>query len=891
MFKYFFKNLRFILLMILTSIFILLFTKPGLYVSLYIAQKSVPGNLTFKSVHGYLLGNFSIQQLRYSDTGIAVEAENLSLKWTPKELLNLLDRQFAIQLLEINKLKVMDQSIQKIQIDGNIGLMKNLPIQLNIDLQLDPTTSGKIQINGDAKNYALHVITINPFQLDLIGNIQNIFDTTPQFNVLASWKEISTDKNPKNNILTSGTMNISGDFNQYQGQLDSTLTMVDKKVYSLTADIQTAAEKLQANLLIKDKSLTLGSFTLQGQYDPKLNLKWTLAAPKLSDIFLHNDETKAFSGKLTAQGKITGLTTDTTFTAKIEGNELKYQAIYLKKILSNFSVKHIQTQKISADLAISLNSGDLIYLNSTDKGIEKNIIPIQKADTHIQWKNHILKADTNWIFDAAKRFKGLFIIQPLDWRKLDFKHLDKQHLSGELLFAINNLDFVNAPSSKIKKIHGTFQAKFKLAGTLAKPLWDGAAVLKAGGEIPDLGLILNQINLNLKSDPKNMHLTGEIISGKKSLLITGESTAKTFATFETFQAKITGNDFPLMNSKEYQINITPSLQIQWIPQKGKPAKLSIAGTVDIPSAKIQPLEFTQSLELPSDVVFVSDKQKETPDTFQLDSNINVRLGQDVQINTHGVTGRLEGSVLVMDQNNADTTGEGEIHIVDGTYNAYGQKLTVETGEADFNGGAIDNPQLLVRAVQTLNTSTSASPITNNAIPTTTTDMPTSMPITQFNKITVGVEITGNLDNPVVRLFSVPATLSQADILSFLILGRPMSQASSADGALLMRALSALNIDNGESGQITQQLQQTFGLDILNVETSSQYDPSQNAVTNSTSLVLGKKLSTNLFIDYSIGLMQGTNILRIKYILTPHWMLQTATDGTNEGVDVVYTRSN
>lgn len=810
MFRRFFKSLYLIFLLLLAFLSFMLWTEPGLSLSLYVAKKCVPGTLSFQKVHGYLLGNFSIDRFRYQDQNknIDIKADILSLVWTPTSLLH---NQLAVQSLNIDQLKMADVSIQNIQ---------------------------------------------------LSGNIQNIFNKTPQFIANVVWKNIIADT-----LNTSGKADLSGDINQYQGQLNATLMTIDKKIYPINANIQATQKIVQAKIIAGDTSSLLGEFILQGQHSPTVDMHWTLDVPQLNVL-------SPVDGKINAQGNIQGLPNDLNFMAKITGSEITHQKIVIKKIISDITLQHVQTAKMSANVDIHLNPGDLLY----DDGIKKNPIPFKKLNMHMQWKNAILKASTEWIFDAAKHFKGHCAIQPFNVKTFDLEHLERQHLSGELLFAMSNLDFMNDPASPLKKIQGTLNAKFKLAGTLANPQWDGLGVIKARGEIPDLGLVFNSMNLELKSNPKHMALSGQIISGKNILSIMGESNAP---FTNGFKAKMTGKNFPLMNTKEYQIDMTPDLQIQWIQNKNQPGKITIDGTIDIPSANIQPLEFTQSLQLPSDVVFVSDKEEEPSSLPQVESHIHVRLGDDIKINTHGVTGKLTGSVLVIDKNNEPTTGEGKIQIVDGLYDAYGQKLTIDKGEASFNGGPIDNPSLFVRAIRTFNSNNSSSA-------TTAADITTEAPVTQFNKITVGVEVTGYLNNPIVRLFSEPATLSQSDILSFLIIGQPMSQASSSEGALLMRALSALNVGTGESTQIMQQLQQTFGLDVLNVETASQYNSSQNTMTNSTALVIGKKLSSKLFVDYSIGLMQGTNVLKVKYLLAPRWMFQTETDGTNQGVDIIYS---
>lgn len=733
-------------------------TKPGLYLDLYIAQKCLPGKLSFKSVHGYLLGHISIDKLAYTQDTIHIQAKQFSLLWEPKAVLH---QRLKIQSLDIKALNVMGTAIENFHIDGYI------------------------------------------FQKQLVS------------------------------------LNILGDV----------LSKNDPQKYPLTAKIRMDAKNVQAEIYLDNQ---LASLILQGQHTPKPNIDWKFNATNLTAF-------SPLSGQINASGKISG--EPETITAVINGSHLKYQPVYLKKIQINLEAKPSQN---TAFADVFLKPGDLIIENDE----EKQMIPFQKMTLHFDWKNNQLFTKTQWIFDGTKRFEGECQIRPSD-----------QKLSGSLSAMMDKLDFLNTPTSPIKKIQGSLQAQFQLGGTFKSPAWNGTAHLKAQGVLPDLGLNLDKIDIMLTSDPKNMLLKGQILSGKKALLITGES--KTFD--KAFKAQLKGENFPLMNTKEYEINVSPDLSIQW-----KENKITIDGNIDIPSAVIQPMEFSETLELPSDVEFVSNKKKKTNKKWDIESHINIRLGKNVLIDTHGVTGRLEGAVMVIDKNNAPTIGDGEISMRNGQYEIYGQKLQINQGKASFNLGPIDNPQLFIRAERVFKTTTSLSPLTNSPIPTTTADMPTAEAPSEFNSITVGVEVTGYLKNPAIRLFSNPATLSQSDILSFLVLGRPLTQASSADGELLFRALSAMNIGGNEGSQITQQLQSTFGLDIFNVETQSQYDPSQNMVTSSTSLVIGKMLSPKLMLNYSIGLLQNTNIVKVKYFLTPKWIFQTQTDGTNEGVDILYS---
>ena len=210
-------------------------------------------------------------------------------------------------------------------------------------------------------------------------------------------------------------------------------------------------------------------------------------------------------------------------------------------------------------------------------------------------------------------------------------------------------------------------------------------------------------------------------------------------------------------------------------------------------------------------------------------------------------------------------------------------MTISQGKFIYAGGPLNNPGIFLQA--------SRSFTTNNQY---STDLAQGLS-TDGNKITVGLIIRGRLKSPKSHLFSIPSSRSQSDILSMLILGKPISQASDegSDSALsssqlLLSALTKLNLGGGTSGQqLTDQLKHAFGIDELNFESQSHYDSETDTVNENTALVIGKSLSSKLSMHYSVGFSQGTSLLKIKYQFSPRWAIQTETSGNTNGVDLIY----
>lgn len=154
---------------------------------------------------------------------------------------------------------------------------------------------------------------------------------------------------------------------------------------------------------------------------------------------------------------------------------------------------------------------------------------------------------------------------------------------------------------------------------------------------------------------------------------------------------------------------------------------------------------------------------------------------------------------------------------------------------------------------------------------------------------LGVEVTGRLVRPKIQLFSEPAVLSQADILSMLVLGRPAKMASKAGGQLLLAAISSMNLGSSTNSlQLLEQLKQTAGID-FNVQTNTNYNQVTNTSSDTTSFVVGKSISKRLYLSYNIGLSQtDTNMLTLRYLLNRFFSIQISNSDTGSAIDFLYT---
>ena len=196
---------------------------------------------------------------------------------------------------------------------------------------------------------------------------------------------------------------------------------------------------------------------------------------------------------------------------------------------------------------------------------------------------------------------------------------------------------------------------------------------------------------------------------------------------------------------------------------------------------------------------------------------------------------------------------------------------------------LTNPGLDVQATKTIHTVSQSSQINLHG----TSLNNSSIFFSQTPTMILGLNVQHTLMHPIITFFSQPAGLSQADILSYLLVGRPANQATNADKQVLLSAVSALNLSGASVGNLTNQLKNKLGLSELGIETESEYDQDAS-LTQNTSLVLGKYLTPRLYINYSIGLLEPINTFRVRYTLSKRWVIQGQTSQYGRGADLFYS---
>jgi translocation and assembly module TamB len=219
------------------------------------------------------------------------------------------------------------------------------------------------------------------------------------------------------------------------------------------------------------------------------------------------------------------------------------------------------------------------------------------------------------------------------------------------------------------------------------------------------------------------------------------------------------------------------------------------------------------------------------------------------VSAFGLDTNLRGQLQFSLAENREPRAEGELRLVDGVFAAYDQRLKIDEGTMTFTG-PLDDPVIFVRAVREIESVSGT--------------------------IKAGLELRGRAQNLTSTVFSSPS-MSEADALSYLVLGRPLEDATVADGSMLSGTAYALGLR--QASVVTSQIGETLGLDQFAVAGNNQ---------STTALVAGKQLNPKLYVRYAYGVFTQIGNLLLRYKLTKRLTIEAGTGSDSQSMDLLYS---
>lgn len=466
---------------------------------------------------------------------------------------------------------------------------------------------------------------------------------------------------------------------------------------------------------------------------------------------------------------------------------------------------------------------------------------LRKAEIVLSWRGEELLVDADFELNQHGRLRG-HLQWPLAARwpvQID----PRAPLRGEMTASLAEKGLLAALFPGVaRETSGQLDVAATLEGPPAAPRLAGTFALSgAAAYLPAAGLNLKDVNLRGRLSNEEIELEeARVSSGDGTLRAQGKIGLADWMLAD-YRFSLSGEKVEAVNLPELQLHISPELELS-----GDAERLRLRGKVLVPYALVRGREGAPPVRPSPDVVLVDVPEEATELPLELDAAVRVILGDRVLVKAAGVDARLGGEVEILARNLEEINGRGRIEIREGAYSAYGIGLKVERGNILFAGGPVDRPTLDILALRTA------------------------------GEVKAGVRVTGTPRQPLVKLYSDPL-MPDTDILSYMVLGRPLG-AAGGDTDLLMTAAGVL-LSQGESVVLQDRLKRRLGIDVLEVQAGSG-DVAASVVT------IGKYLSPRLYISLGHSLFTSTNEFRMRYRLFDRWELESSV-GVESGADLYY----
>ena len=417
-------------------------------------------------------------------------------------------------------------------------------------------------------------------------------------------------------------------------------------------------------------------------------------------------------------------------------------------------------------------------------------------------------------------------------------------MTGSLWLQGDDWSWISAVVPQIDRFEGAISAALAAEGPLNAPEFSGTAEWQGGRlAVPSSNVLLEQIGVVITGAPDgDATITGSAKAGDGSLQLTGRLSDLMQAT-RSASFNITGEGAELVNWPEYRIWGSPDLEL-----KGNSDAWHMTGQLGVPRADIELHEVpVGAVTLSPDVVVLGEEDKLVRET-RLTAETRLLLGKSVRFEGLGLDTKLEGDLLFKLADGRELNAEGRLSLIDGTYEIYGRKLSIEQGELVFTG-PLDDPIVDVRAVRVIDTIDGT--------------------------VKAGIRLSGRAQNLTSSVYSEPP-MADADALSYLVIGRPLNQATESDGGELSGAAIALGLR--QATRITDQIGQTVGLDQLSLAGDGG---------ETTALVAGKQINSRLHARYAYGVFSRLGTLLLRYRMSNGLTLEAGA-GENQSIDVLYS---
>ena len=252
-----------------------------------------------------------------------------------------------------------------------------------------------------------------------------------------------------------------------------------------------------------------------------------------------------------------------------------------------------------------------------------------------------------------------------------------------------------------------------------------------------------------------------------------------------------------------------------------------------------------------DGLSIEEGEPETGLADRIAADVSVELKRGSWARGRGVEAELSGDLRLQKPAGGRESYSGSIRTVRGTYEVYGRRFQIERGLATLDGSARIDPVLDIVGKY------------------------------RIRNVEIDARIGGRLSDPSLVFESNPE-LSQTDIASYLLLGRPAATAS-GDDAVAVQVTAARLATGLVSSELDRLLAPILPVDVIDVRLDSSDEEDAFA------LGVGKYIGERLFIRYDRRFgREVVDEFRAEYELTPRISVESSAATNGEaGGDVIF----
>ncbi|BEQ16308.1 translocation/assembly module TamB domain-containing protein [Desulfoferula mesophila] len=407
----------------------------------------------------------------------------------------------------------------------------------------------------------------------------------------------------------------------------------------------------------------------------------------------------------------------------------------------------------------------------------------------------------------------------------------------------------------IRDLKGQARLEMTVGGTFRQPTLAGWLTLKDGSlVVAATGQQVTKIDLDLELRGNRLSIKRAHAQSDGEVDIKG-SLSMPFKDAGALELELTSENLLVVAGDYAQMDITSNIRLEGDFEhpviQGRIGVSDIGVRVGLSSpAGIEDVVILKNGEKPPPLEARDKRFKLPPALDPLRAHLEVTLGRRAHITLDEGWLDATGGMLVTKEPGQPPIFGGLITITRGLILLSGRRFEVLGGNLNFANKNQPDPDLYAEARL------------------------------QMGETTVFVEVSGTANNPVLSFNSLPP-MSQADILSTIIFGRPSSELNKGQSKdLSANALALL----GQAGQ--KEMARLFGSDM-----SPDVVTVHNTPSAGPSLEAGKYLNDSLYLRYrqNLGPDGGQNV-GLEYRFTGYFSIESTLGNTrDDGVDLVFTK--